>query len=99
MCNTRSISRSITRSPERDSMHPARATASPERTRSSPERVLFVVAGLMLILGSQMPLTSYLSPKNGIGYALGIAGGVLLLLQSFLAIRKRWFQWHLLLGI
>jgi hypothetical protein len=80
-------------------MRPARPTVSPERTRPSPERILFVVAGLMLVLGSQMPLTSYLSPKNGIGYALGIAGGVLLLLQSFFAIRKCWFQWHLLLGI
>ena len=80
-------------------MRPARPTVSPERTRSSPERILFVVAGVMLVLGSQMPLTSYLSPKNGIGYALGIAGGILLVLQSFFAIRKRWFQWHLLLGI
>src|SRR5262245_17793929 len=80
-------------------MRPARPTVSPVRTRSFPERVLFVVAGLMLVLGSQMPLTSYLSPKNGIGYALGIAGGVLLLLQAFLAIRKRGFQWHILLGI
>jgi hypothetical protein len=92
-------------------MQPARPTASPVRTRSAPERVLLVVAGLMLILGSQMPLTSYLSPKNGIGYALGIAGGVLLLLQSLYAIRKRmpslsfvgsvpmWFRWHILFGI
>jgi hypothetical protein len=53
----------------------------------------------MLVLGSQMPLTSYLSPKNGIGYALGIAGGVLLLLQAFFALRKRGFQWPILLGM
>jgi hypothetical protein len=72
-------------------MQPARTTptAPPERTRSSPERMLFAVAALMLLLGSQMPLTSYLSPKNGVGYAFGIAGGVMLLLQSLYPIRRR----------
>jgi hypothetical protein len=91
-------------------MQPARTSLAPVRTRSSAERMLLLVAALILILGSQMPLASYLSPKNGIGYALGIAGGVMLLLQSLYAIRKRmpslaflggvpmWFQWHILLG-
>jgi hypothetical protein len=92
-------------------MQPARIRQAPDRTRFSPEKALFVAAALLLVLGSQMPLASYLSPKNGLGYGLGIVGGVMLLLQSLYAVRKRmpslaflgsvptWFQWHILLGV
>lgn len=92
-------------------MQSARTRHAPERTRFSPEKALFVVAAVILALGSQMPLATYLSPKNGLGYVLGIVGGVMLLLQSLYAIRKRmpslaflgsvpaWFQWHILLGV
>lgn len=92
-------------------MQPARIRQAPDRTRFSPEKTLFVAAALLLVLGSQMPLASYLSPKNGLGYGLGIVGGVMLLLQSLYAVRKRmpslaflgsvptWFQWHILLGV
>jgi len=92
-------------------MQPARTRQAPERARFSPEKALFVAAAVSLALGSQMPLASYLSPKNGLGYVLGIVGGVMLLLQSLYAVRKRmpslaflgsvptWFQWHILLGV
>jgi hypothetical protein len=92
-------------------MPPARPHVSHDRTRFAPERVLFAVAAVTLLLGSQLPLTSYVSPKNGIGYALGVVGGVMLLFQSFYTLRKRvpglaflgsvpaWFQWHIMLGI
>jgi hypothetical protein len=92
-------------------MPPARTHLSLDRPRFAPERVLFAVAAMILLLGSQLPLTSYVSPKNGVGYALGVVGGVMLLFQSFYTIRKRvpglaflgsipaWFQWHILLGI
>jgi hypothetical protein len=92
-------------------MPPARPHLSPDRTRFVPERVLFAVAAVILLLGSQLPLTSYVSPKNGLGYMLGVAGGVMLLVQSFYAIRKTvpalgflgsvpaWFQCHIMLGI
>ena len=92
-------------------MQPARTRQAPERARFSPEKALFVAAAVALALGSQMPLASYLSPKNGLGYVLGIIGGVMLLLQSLYAVRKRmpslaflgsvpaWFQWHILLGV
>ena len=92
-------------------MQPARTRQAPERTRFSPEKAIFVAAAVILILGSQMPLAIYLSPKNGLGYGLGIVGGVMLLLQSLYAVRKRmpslaflgsvpaWFQWHILLGV
>jgi len=51
------------------------------------------------------------SPKSGIGYVLGVVGGLMLLVQSFYAVRKTvpalaflgsvpaWFQCHILLGI
>lgn len=92
-------------------MQPAGTRPTPQRTRFTPERALFLAAAVILLLGSQMPLASHLSPKSGIGYALGIVGGVMLLLQSLYAVRKRmpslaflgsvpmWFQWHTLLGI
>jgi len=92
-------------------MQPARTRQTPARTRFSPEKALVLAAAVILALGSQMPLATYLSPKNGLGYVLGIVGGVMLLLQSLYAIRKRmpslaflgsvptWFQWHILLGV
>lgn len=92
-------------------MQTARTRQTPERTRISPEKAIFIAAALALALGSQMPLAIYLSPKNGLGYVLGIVGGVMLLLQSLYAVRKRmpslaflgsvpaWFQWHILLGV
>jgi hypothetical protein len=70
------------------------------RTRFSPERALFVAAALVLVLGTQMPVTSYLSPKSGIGYALGVCGAILLLLQSLYPFSKKLlsFRFLILLG-
>jgi hypothetical protein len=82
-----------------------------DRPRFSPERTLFIAAAIVLMLGMQMPVAHYLSPKTGIGYAMGITGGVMLLMQTLYALRKRvrslsflgsvpaWFQWHMMLGI
>jgi hypothetical protein len=81
------------------------------RSRVSPEHVVFAAAALVLIAGIQLPLTHYLSPKSGAGYAIGILGGVLILMQLLYAVRKRvpalrvlgsvpgWFQTHMILGI
>ncbi|HEX4377287.1 MAG TPA: hypothetical protein VHZ99_09070, partial [Steroidobacteraceae bacterium] len=81
------------------------------RTRISPEGMLFIAAAVILLLGSQLPVTTYLSPKSGLGYAIGIVGGVMILLQLLYAVRKRvpsmrvlgtvagWFQAHMMLGI
>jgi hypothetical protein len=92
-------------------MRQARTRTSPERSRFLPERALFIVAALVLVVGLQMPVATYLSPKNGIGYALGVVGGVMILAQSLYVLRKRiasleflgsvsmWLQWHLMLGI
>ena len=81
------------------------------RSRFSTEQVIFVGAALVLIVGIQLPLAHYLSPKSGLGYAIGIVGGSLILAQLLYAVRKRvpalrflgsvpgWFQTHMVMGI
>ena len=92
-------------------MRQARTRISPDRSRYSAERILFVVAAVILAVGTQMPVASYLSPKSGIGYTFGIIGGVMLFLQSLYVLRKRlpslgfpgsvsaWLHCHIQLGI
>jgi hypothetical protein len=82
-----------------------------DRSRFSTEQIIFVGAALVLIIGIQLPVAHYLSPKSGLGYAIGIVGGVLILSQLLYAVRKRvpslrfmgsvqgWFQTHMILGI
>ena len=67
------------------------------RTRFSPEHALFIAAVLFVLVLGQMPVTSYVSPRSGIGYALGLCGGVLLLLQSLYPFRKRLLSFRLLI--
>jgi hypothetical protein len=81
------------------------------RSRFCAEQLIFVAAALVLIIGIQLPVAHYLSPKSGLGYAIGIVGGVLILMQLMYAVRKRvralrflgsvprWFQTHMILGI
>ena len=81
------------------------------RSRFSTEQVIFAGAALVLIIGIQLPVTHYLSPKSGLGYAIGIVGGTLILAQLLYAVRKRvrslrwlgsvpgWFQTHMMMGI
>jgi hypothetical protein len=82
-----------------------------DRSRFSTEQIIFVGAALVLIIGIQLPVAHYLSPKSGLGYAIGIVGGALILSQLLYAVRKRvpslrfmgsvqgWFQTHMILGI
>ena len=65
----------------------------------------------LLAWGLRFPTEQYLSPRSGLGYALGIAGGSAMLLLlvyplrkrlrilGFLGTTKRWFQAHMALGI
>src|ERR1700743_1819816 len=81
------------------------------RSRFSSEQLIFSGATWVLIVGIQLPVAHYLSPKSGLGYAIGIVGGVLILSQLLYAVRKRvpslrnlgsvhgWFQTHMILGI
>lgn len=69
-----------------------------------------VVAGL-LILGWRVPTERYITPTRGLGYALGIIGGSLMLLLFLYSARKRipwlkfmgpaagWFRYHMVLGV
>ena len=67
------------------------------RIRFSPERVLFLAAALLLIVGTQIPVASHVSPKSGLGYTLGAVGGLLLLSQALYAFRKRLLTVRLLM--
>jgi hypothetical protein len=69
------------------------------RTRFSPERVLFLAAALILVLGTQIPVASHISPKSGLGYTLGAVGGLLLLTQALYAFRKRLLSMRLLMMV
>ena len=81
------------------------------RARFSPEATLFIAAAVVLLVGMQLPVSTYLSPKTGLGYAIGIVGGVMILLQLLYAVRKRvksmrvlgtvaaWFKAHMMLGV
>jgi hypothetical protein len=75
------------------------------------DRVFFAAAALLLILGFTSPTERYLTPTRGVGYALGIIGGSLMLLLLVYSLRKRWswlgflgstpawFRFHMVLGV
>jgi hypothetical protein len=76
---------------------------------AGPAFLLCVLAAIAF--GIRLPTSDYLSPQSGLGYALGIAGGSLMLLLLLYPVRKRlphahfmgstrgWFQLHMALGI
>ncbi len=71
----------------------------------------FLLATIALVAGYYLPTERYIVPNRGIGYALGITGGSLMLLLTLYPLRKRmpsigylgtvkgWFQAHIVLGI
>lgn len=84
----------------------------PARSRHvTPAGIFAVLAALALIAGWWLPLQRYITPERGIGYALGITGGSLMLLLLLYSARKhfrwlgflgsvaRWFRFHMVLGI
>jgi len=78
--------------------------------RVTPLLVAGIVA-VVLLLGWLASEEEYLTPKSGLGYWLGIYGGVTMLLLLIYSIRKRlkrarwfgpiplWFRLHMILGI
>jgi len=74
-------------------------------------RVGFVGLLAVLYLGWSMPTERYITPTRGLGYALGIIGGSLMLLLLVYSARKHfrwlrflgptpaWFRFHMVLGI
>ena len=85
--------------------------SKPARRLLTPGRVFFLLVVALLFLGWHFPTERYLTPKRGLGYALGIIGGGLMLLLLLYSLRKRytwlrflgptpsWFRFHMVLGI
>ena len=77
----------------------------------SLEHVTFAAAIAVLLVGLRAPTAEYLSPRSGLGYALGIIGGSMMLLLIVYPLRKRiralsflgtvpqWFRAHMILGV
>ncbi len=80
-------------------------------SRLSIEHLTLVAALAVIVIGLRAPTTSYLSPQSGLGYALGIAGGSMMLILLVYPLRKRfralrfigtvphWFRAHMILGV
>lgn len=87
------------------------ANATPRRQLVTPAGVLAVLAAVALYVGWRFPTQRYITPERGIGYALGIIGGSLMLVLFLYSARKRyrwlaflgpvarWFRFHMVLGI
>jgi hypothetical protein len=70
-----------------------------------------VISILLIAWGWNVGLENYISPEFGIGYALGITGGIMMLVMLLYSLRKRipvmrrwgkikyWFQMHMMLGV
>jgi hypothetical protein len=87
------------------------AEAEPRRRLLSSGRLFFVLVSALLYLGWTTPTERYINPNRGLGYALGIVGGSLMLVLLVYSLRKRWswlaflgstpgwFRFHMVLGI
>ena len=95
------------------------ATAPPAANRAhAPRRrtfdfgaLGFLAALALLLFGLTFPIGRYITPTRGLGYALGITGGSMMLLLFLYSARKRfrwlaflgptarWFRFHMLLGV
>lgn len=102
---------------------PKPAVPRPQTTKVDPQagdapfRLLslatlgFVLAAVAIVIGYNFPTQRYIVPNRGLGYALGIIGGSLMLSLALYPLRKRlpsigflgtvkgWFQAHMILGI
>lgn len=81
------------------------------RARLSFDTLLFVISLAAIVIGLRASSTQYLTPQTGLGYALGIIGGSMMLLVVIYPLLKRmpglrflgtvpgWFRAHMMLGI
>jgi hypothetical protein len=82
-----------------------------ERRRITPAGLFAIFAIIALYLGWRLPTERYITPERGLGYALGITGGSLMLVLFLYSARKHfrwlsflgpvagWFRFHMVLGI
>lgn len=101
---------------------PAAPASAPAQPQSASEgaprprlittgRLSFLLVAALLYYGWTTPTERYLSPTRGLGFALGIIGGSLMLVAIAYSLRKRWrwleflgstpswFKVHMVLGI
>jgi hypothetical protein len=93
---------------------PKTAASRPEpkkQWRLTPVGVFSAAVLVLLCVGWYMPTERYITPKRGIGYALGIMGGSMMLLLLLYSARKHirwlkflgpaasWFRYHMVLGV
>jgi hypothetical protein len=88
-----------------------RPQAAPRRRFATLGALGFLAAAALLVFGLTFPLGRYITPTRGLGYALGIVGGSMMLLLflysarkrfrwlAFLGATARWFRFHMVLGI
>ncbi|HUK01271.1 MAG TPA: hypothetical protein VLW26_03235 [Steroidobacteraceae bacterium] len=93
--------------------HRPAAPAAPAAKRRlfTAVSVFSLVVIALLVFGWEAPTERYISPRHGLGYALGITGGSLMLALFLYSARKRipflqflgpateWFRIHMVLGI
>ena len=90
----------------------AESAAGLESARKINTAFLGLLAATVVIgLGWVVPLRDYITPRTGLGYALGIVGGSLMLALLIYPARKRipglafigsprwWFRFHMALGV
>ena len=77
----------------------------------TPVSIFSVTILALLLLGWFVPTERYITPRRGIGYALGIIGGSMMLLLLLYSARKHvrwlkflgptvaWFRYHMILGV
>jgi hypothetical protein len=97
------------RAPARE--QPASLPQERKRRGITPAGVFAVFALAALYVGWRFPTQRYITPERGIGYALGIVGGSLMLVLFLYSARKhfrwlaflgpvaQWFRFHMVLGI
>jgi hypothetical protein len=88
-----------------------RAVPSTPRIRVSAAQAGLALSAALLVLGWLSPLRTYITPRAGLGYWLGIIGGSLMLALLIYPARKRiqslawigsnkaWFRIHMVLGV
>jgi hypothetical protein len=93
---------------------PAAVFIAPPRKRRrvlTPAGAFAISVVALLWFGAHFPIARYISPQRGLGYALGIVGGSMMLLLLLYPLRKRvrwlgvlgsmkvWFRAHMVLGV
>ncbi len=91
--------------------HAAQSQGTPRRRLITTGRLSFLLVSALLYYGWTSHTERYISPNRGLGYALGIIGGSLMLVVLAYSLRKRWrwlefmgstpgwFKFHMVLGI